>query len=73
MTDIDITPIKGITTHPYVATIIMDPAMWSRFEWTFDDRPEVKILMVDRQVPEPWTVYVACASDDVRDLLESNW
>ena len=74
MTDDETTPaIKGTKTHPYIATIIMDPAMWSRFEATFEDRPEVKIRRVDDQTPDAWTVYVACASEAVKDLLESNW
>jgi hypothetical protein len=73
MTDTEITPIEGTKTHPYVATIFLDPARWFDFERTFDDRPEVKILKVDRQVPSAWTVYVACASAEVVDLLESNW
>jgi hypothetical protein len=60
-------------THPYIATILMDPATWSRFEAMFEDRPEVKARHVDRVQPDVWTVYVACASEAVRDLLEPNW
>ena len=51
----------------------MDPARWYDFERTFEDRPEVKIVKLDHQTPDAWTVYVACASDAVRDLLETNW
>ena len=69
----DITPIQSSTTHPHIAEIVMDPAKWSKFERAFEGRPEVNILRVDRQVPDAWIVYVACASEDVRDLLESNW
>ena len=72
-TDTDIPPNRHINTHPHVATIVMDPAAWFDFERTFEDRPEVKILKVDQATPDEWTVFVACASDEVRKLLESNW
>jgi hypothetical protein len=57
----------------HLATIVMDPARWYDFERTFEDRPEVRIVKLDHSTPDMWTVYVACASDEVRDLLESNW
>ena len=69
----DIPPNRYVNTHPYVATIVMDPAAWFDFERTFEDRPEVKILKVDRETPDAWTVFAACASDEVRKLLERNW
>ena len=77
MTDTEIetdTPAnRHIDTHPYVATIVMDPAMWFDFERTFEDRPEVKILKCDTRTSDAWTVYAACASDEVRKLLVRNW
>jgi len=70
----DITcPYTGTSAHPYVATIDMDPAEWAMFESTFEDRPEVQQLGVDRSSADEWTVYAACDSRSVRDLLESNW
>jgi len=70
----DITsPHTGTLTHPYVATIVMDPADWARFQHTFEDAPEVQQLAVDQSRPDKWTVYAACASRSVRDALESNW
>ena len=73
MTDTDITPDAGIQTHPHLATIAMEPANWSRFERAFEDQPEVRIIKVDRHMPDAWMVHAACASREVRDLLESNW
>ena len=74
MTNDDETPaIKGSKTHPYIATLTMDPVLWHSFETNFQYRPEVKIRRVDRHEPDIWTVYVACASEAVRELLESNW
>ena len=73
MTDTDIIPARISKTHPYLATIVMDPARWYDFERTFEDRPEVKILKLDHRTADAWTVYAACASETVRDLLEANW
>ena len=73
MTDTDIVPIKTPPTHPYVAQIVMDPVRWYDFERTFEDRPEVKILKLDHRTPDFWTVFVGCASEEVKDLLESGW
>jgi hypothetical protein len=67
------TPPDGTKTHPYVATIVMDPAKWFRFEQVFEDRPEVKILGLDNRTPDWWTVYAGCASEEVQDLIESGW
>jgi hypothetical protein len=65
------TPCQGTSTHPFVATIIIDPSMWSRFDALWEDRPEMKVLRVDRSRSQAWTIYAACASRSVRDLLES--
>jgi hypothetical protein len=66
-------PYQGTSTHPYLATISMDPAHWAKFEAAFADRPEVRQLGVDRSSADCLMVYAACASRTVRDLLESNW
>jgi hypothetical protein len=73
MTNTKMTPSEGTSTHPHLAAIIMEPAMWARFERAFEDRPEVKVLTVDRRTPDAWTVYAACNSREVQDLLEANW
>lgn len=73
MTDTDIIPARISRTHPHLATIVIDPARWHDFERTFEDRPEVRILKLDHQTADAWTVYVACASQEVRDVLEANW
>jgi hypothetical protein len=64
---------EGTVTHPFAATILMDPSQLYSFGRAFEDRPEVRILKVDDQTPSCWTVYAACASEGVQDLLESNW
>jgi hypothetical protein len=74
MKHIEITlPYQGTSTHPYLATIAMDPAHWINYEAAFADRPEVRQLGVDQSLADCWMVYTACASRAVRDLLESNW
>jgi hypothetical protein len=64
---------EGSKTHPFVATILMDPAKLYSFERAFEDRREVRILKVDDKTPDCWIVYAACASEEVQNLLEDNW
>jgi len=64
---------EGAKTHPFVATILMEPSQLYSFERAFEDRREVRILKVDDKTPSCWTVYAACASEEVQALLESNW
>lgn len=73
MTDNQEAAIKLPQTHPYIATLTIDPADWHRFQQMAEDRPELKIRNTDRSEPGLWTVHVACASEAVKDLLEANW
>lgn len=65
--------IKLPTTHPHLATLTINPADWHRFEQMAEERPEIKIRKLDQSEPDRWAVYVACASETVKDLLEANW
>jgi len=60
-------------THPYLATLYIDPAELHDLERRFTDRREVKILGVDTTMPDNWVVYVACASEQIVRKLEENW
>ena len=71
-TDTDL-PVRGTRTHPHVAVVTIDPVDWSDFEAAAEGRPEMKIRKLDRGQPDVWVVYVACASEKVRDRLEENW
>jgi hypothetical protein len=71
MTDTHFTSPEGTKTHPFVATILMDPAKLYSFERAIEDGREVKILKVDDLTPSAGRA--ACASEEVQDLLESNW
>lgn len=73
MTDNQEAAIKLPKSHPYLATLTIDPADWHRFEQMADDRPEIRIRKLDRSEPDRWIVYVACASVAVKDLLERAW
>jgi len=73
MTETDATPVKGTKTHPYMSVIKIDPVAWAEFEATYDGRPEVKIRKLDNSEPDTWTVFVACASEAVKDWLEAGW
>lgn len=73
MTDNEKMPVKGTRTHPYVAALVIDPVMWAKFEASFEDRREAKIRKLNSSQPDTWTVYLACASEAVKDWLEANW
>jgi hypothetical protein len=75
MTEIDDEemPVKGTKTHPYLAVLRIDPVDWSDLEAAVEDRPEMKVRMVDRDQPDIWTAYIACASEAVKERLEKTW
>jgi hypothetical protein len=73
MNDNDDEALWASKTHPHVAVLQFDPVMWTKFESTFENRPEVKIRKLDTSEPDIWTVYVACASEAVKDRLEETW
>lgn len=73
MTDNQEAAMKLPTTHPYIATLTIDPADLSRFEQMAEDRPELRIRNTDCSEPDRWTVHVACASEAVKNLLEAAW
>ncbi|HUZ62952.1 MAG TPA: hypothetical protein VMU82_04475 [Acetobacteraceae bacterium] len=73
MTNNDEPKIKLPKTHPHLAKLVIDPADWHEFERQFEDRPEVKIRKLGTSEPDQWTVWVGCASEMVKHLLEENW
>ena len=66
--------IQDPKTHPHLAKLVIDPADRHEFERQFEDRPEeVKIRKLGTSEPDQWTVWVGCASEMVKHLLEENW
>jgi hypothetical protein len=66
-------PFAGSATHPYVATIAMDPSRVGQFVRMADDWPDVKLLGIDQRLPDHWLIFAACASRQGADMLESEW
>jgi hypothetical protein len=60
-------------SHPYIATLTIDPADLRRIQSLVEDRPELKFLDYDDSKPDLWTVRVACASREVVNRLEDAW
>jgi hypothetical protein len=56
-----------------VADISLDPVEVRRFLRLAEDQSDVSVLGIDRNIPDRWTIFVACASKVGRDLLESEW
>jgi hypothetical protein len=73
VTNTEATLPKGTKSHPYLAVVVIDPADLWRLEQVFEDRPEARIRKVDQGTPDTWTIYIACASQRVCDLIEGNW
>ena len=60
-------------THPYIAEVVIDPADRHRFVSLNQNHPETVIIDEDQSAPNRWTIMVACASESVKDRLESAW
>ena len=61
------------STHPNLATLSIDPADWYRLQELNADNPATRLLGYDEPHDERLTVYVACASREVRRRLEDAW
>jgi hypothetical protein len=61
------------TTHPYIATLTIDPVEFGRLQRLTDDHPEVQLIDFDDSEPDCWTVRVGCASRAVADRVEDGW
>ena len=60
-------------THPYVASITIDPVDLRRVQRMVEDRPELRFLDYDDAEPDAWPVRVGCASRAVADAVEDAW
>jgi hypothetical protein len=60
-------------SHPILAALHIDPADWFQFERLDDDNPATRILGHDASQSGKMLVYIACASDEVRNRLEDGW
>lgn len=59
-------------SHPILAEIVIDPADWYDFQRLDADNPATRILghdILDGRL----TVFVACATTEVRRRLEEGW
>jgi hypothetical protein len=68
-----LSPYQGTITHPYVASIAIDPSELAKFQRLSAEQSDVVNLGVDYRTRDRCTIYAACASKTGRDLLESNW
>ena len=60
-------------THPYIATLHIDPADLRYVQRLAEDRPELRFLSYDESKPDRWTVRIGCASRAVVERLEDAW
>jgi hypothetical protein len=60
-------------SHPYLTEIDLDPVNWDRLQQMTDDNPATQIVGHDDPADGLMTVYVACASGEVRNRLRDGW
>lgn len=60
-------------SHPVLAQVDIDPAEWFRLEQLDADNPGTQII--GHEVPQDgrMTVFIACASAEVKRRLEDGW
>ena len=59
--------------YPYVAHVFIPTTQFRAFEDLIEDQTQTKILGHDAADEDQVLVYVACTSDDVKDMIESRW
>jgi hypothetical protein len=65
--------ITAPASHPYIATIIVDPADFHRIERLIDDSRELRLLDCDDSEADHWKVRIGCASEAVKANVEDAW
>lgn len=60
-------------SHPVLAEITINVMSWYRFQQLNDHTQETNIIGHDDPAGGQITIYVACASEDVKDALEDGW
>lgn len=61
------------TTHPYVATLRIDPADLRRLQRMTEDARELRVLDVNDSQADQWTVRIRCASQRVCKMVDDAW
>jgi len=66
-------PFTPPITHPYLATISIDPVDARRFLQLMEHHPELTLCHIDRQEPDCWIIYLGCASEEACDRVQDAW
>jgi hypothetical protein len=61
------------TSHPYTATLHIDPVRWQRLEHIIDEGKEFRLIRLNNSEPDIWTVLIGCASQAIADRMEDGW
>lgn len=60
-------------SHPVLCELTIDVMKWYRFQQLNEHTEETNIVGYDDPEDGQITVWVACASEDVKDALEDGW
>jgi hypothetical protein len=66
----EISPPK---THPYIASITIDPVDFGRLQRMAENQPELRFIDFDDSKPDTWVVRIGCASRAVVAGLKDAW
>ena len=61
------------SSHPYLAELVIDPVNWGDLQRLDTDDLTIRIVGYDSPCHGWMRVFVACASDEVRNRLEDGW
>lgn len=67
------TELREFESHPYVATIRIDPVEFDYFERLIFDSPELRLAGREIDQPDTWKLHIACASKSVMYGVEDRW
>jgi hypothetical protein len=71
--DIQPTDVRLPRGYPVLAEVHIAAEDWFRFEQMVGDTPVTRIIGHDASCGGRMTIYLACASEEVRTRLEDGW
>lgn len=65
--------ITAPATHPHVVALRLDPVTFERLQGFERGTDVFRILSCDRRHPDPWSVWIGCASEAVAERMADGW
>ena len=65
--------LREFDSHPYIATISIDPVEFDYIMGLIDDDPTLRLAGKEIDRPDIWRLHIACASRRVAEGVEDRW